>query len=325
MTETKLRLGLLRLCDSAPVIFAHETGLFTASGLNVTISVEPSWANIADKLSYGLLDGAVMLPPLALACAAGLRGRKTDLAVPMSLSAKGNAIVLTSKLHSLLHAKGLRGVIGAKRPRLAVVHQFSTHDLVLRDWLAANGIDAELDVELTALPPAEMVDSLRGGSIDGFCAGAPWAHVAADAGLGFTVVKSHEIWPGHPEKCLALQANLVARNPTTVTTLIRVLRAACSRCSDPARRLELAACLAQPRYLDLPANVLANALDATKGGPDFTELYPDPRHEVWFRALLVRWGKAAADDFSGLAPLYRPDLFLNAGGAPPTDADAFTA
>ena len=82
-------LGLLRLCDAAPVILADNEEMFTANGVQVSLSVEPSWANIADKLSYGLLDGAVMLPPLAMACEAGLRGRKTALVIPMSLSAGG--------------------------------------------------------------------------------------------------------------------------------------------------------------------------------------------------------------------------------------------
>ncbi|HYZ25231.1 MAG TPA: ABC transporter substrate-binding protein, partial [Rhodopila sp.] len=97
-----LRIGLLRLVDSAPVIVAEAAGLFRAHGLDVRISIEPSWANIADKLAYGVLDAAVMLPPLALAASAGLRGMKARLLVPMSLSQGGNAItVRTDIAHAL--------------------------------------------------------------------------------------------------------------------------------------------------------------------------------------------------------------------------------
>ena len=82
MTTETIRLGLLRLCDAAPVVLAAARGLYAANGLDVALSVEPSWANIADKLSYGLLDGAVMLPPLAIAAASGLRGRKAASVLP---------------------------------------------------------------------------------------------------------------------------------------------------------------------------------------------------------------------------------------------------
>lgn len=58
-----VRIGLLRLTDSAPVIHAQTAGLFATEGLAVELSVEPSWANLADKLSYGLLDAAILLPP----------------------------------------------------------------------------------------------------------------------------------------------------------------------------------------------------------------------------------------------------------------------
>src|SRR3954454_3972262 len=62
-----IRVGLLRLVDSAPIVLAEAHGLFRDQGLDVRISIEPSWSNIVDKLAYGVLDAAVMLPPLAFA------------------------------------------------------------------------------------------------------------------------------------------------------------------------------------------------------------------------------------------------------------------
>src|SRR5450432_203215 len=99
-----IRVGLLRLVDSAPVIVAEADGLFRAQGIDVRISIEPSWSNIADKLTYGVLDAAVMLSPLALATCAGLRGPKARLVVPMSLSQGGNAIVASNQAANELTA-----------------------------------------------------------------------------------------------------------------------------------------------------------------------------------------------------------------------------
>src|ERR1700712_3371149 len=77
-----LRLGALRLTDSAPVIVAHEFGFFADEGLEVDLVVEPSWANIADKLAFGFLDGAVIVPPLAFALQLGLRGAPQPMVIP---------------------------------------------------------------------------------------------------------------------------------------------------------------------------------------------------------------------------------------------------
>ena len=68
-----LRLGALRLTDSAPLIVAQEFGFFADEGLDVALSMEPSWANVADKLAHGALDAAAILPPLAFAIALGAR------------------------------------------------------------------------------------------------------------------------------------------------------------------------------------------------------------------------------------------------------------
>jgi NitT/TauT family transport system ATP-binding protein/nitrate/nitrite transport system substrate-binding protein len=319
MAET-IRLGLLRLCDAAPVIMADHTEMFAAASVRVSLAVEPSWANIADKLSYGLLDGAVMLPPLAMACAAGLRGRKTGLAIPMTLSHNGNAVTLASGWRSAFEAGGMAGALRLGKPRLAVVHGFSTHDLLLRYWLAAEGIDPDRDADISILPPAEMVSSLAAGAIDGFCAGAPWGEVAAHAGLGFIALHSDAIWRDHPEKCLALRADLVARDPAGVAAMLGALREAGARCAAPAARAGLASMLSAPEYLHLPQALIATGLDPETGGPRFAAQYPDAARAQWFAQQLLRWGKMPAGALEDVASLYRPDLFLAAGGTVPAPA-----
>ena len=43
------------------------------------------------------------------------------------------------------------------------------HNLLLRYWLAAGGIDPDIDVDMKNIPPAQMVVDLKGGTIDGYC------------------------------------------------------------------------------------------------------------------------------------------------------------
>jgi len=311
------RLGLLPLCDAAPVILANHERLFAARGLKVQLVVEPSWANIADKLGYGMLDGAVMLPPLAIACALGLRGRQTELVVPISLSSNGNTVTLASDLRSRFRSAGIAGLAHHQKLRLAVVHMFSTHDLLLRYWLASVGLDPELDVEISVMPPSEMPGSLAGGRIDGFCAGAPWGQVALANGDGFTAIYSKDIWFDHPEKCLALREDVLARDEGAVLSLLAALRESSASCASPPGRVALAELLAKPEYLDLPGTLLRSALDPWSGGPDFSQQYPDPAHAEWFAAQMFRWHELPSRGLEAAASIYRPDLFLASGGTAP--------
>jgi two-component system, oxyanion-binding sensor len=347
----KVRIGLLRLTDAAPVVYAEAHGLFAEEGVAVELAVEPSWANLADKLSYGLLDAAIMLPPLALAMTLGLRAAGAPLIVPMSLSLNGNSVTMSQRLAAPILAGGrpapldggrcLRRLIeGGALPVLAVVHAWSTHDLLLRYWLAASGIDPQRDVAWTVVPPAEMIDALGSGRIDGFCAGAPWGAMAARAGLGRTVVVSSEIWRNHPEKCLAVRAGWAAAQPTMLQSVLRALLRASVRCDDPTEAPGLASLLSQPSFVGVPADAVAASLPGGAGGEVDRSVFaahgatfPWRAHARWFLGQMARWRELPPElDIAAAAvQVYRPDLYaaaaLTLGMALPEpgalDRDAF--
>ena len=328
-----LRLGLLRLVDSAPVVMAAAEGLFAAEGLRVTLSVEPSWANIADKLSYGALDAAVILPPLAVAIAAGLRGARRRLILPVGLSTGGNALTVTTDLarrigvtgSALDRARRLKAVLAEiPPPRLAVVHGYSTHNLLLRYWLAAGGIDPDRDVEILTVPPEATAAALAAGAIDGFCAGAPWGAVAQASGAGTRLVGTTEIWAAHPEKALAVDAVLAEDDPVALRALVRALLRAGIVCDDPAADARLVAALAAADGLRLPETATRAAL-AGPDRPGFAGAanVPYDSHAAWFGEQMRRWGWT--DD--ELPDLYRPALYQEAAsslGLPAPEQPAMT-
>ena len=314
----RVRFGVLRLADSAPALVAAERGIFAALGLDVSIEVEPSWANIADKLTYGLLDAASILPPLALAAAMGLRGPAARVLVPMSLSQGGNAIVLGTNAMADLSGAGtmfhwLRGL--AERPRFAVVHAFSTHNLLLRYWLDVSGIDPDRDIETVAVPPAGVVDALATGRIAGFCAGAPWGDLAVQQGVGGIVTGTSSIWPHHPEKCLVVGEAWAEANPDTLQLLMRALLRAQILCDDPLQGASVAALLARKDQLGLPEAatraVLAggDAVERVRFG-DRSGWFPSRAHASWFLRQMQRWGWIGPEvELTEVADrVYRPDL-----------------
>ena len=323
--STDVRIGLLRLTDSAPVVIAASRFLFQPFDLNPILSIEPSWAAIADKLRYGLLDAAVMLPPLALASALGLRGPAVKLLVPMGLSQGGNTIVLGGE--AIEDSAGLPP--GARllawladqpgRPRIAVVHQFSTHNLLLRYWLALSGVDPDRDIETVAVPPEQVVPALASGQIAGFCAGAPWGVTAEREGAGTVLIGSSDIWPFHPEKCLAVREEWASANPEPLTRLMRVLMQAQYICDKPDEADGVVEALADIDGLALPREAARAALP---GGSGLEQIhfhgagaaFPAPPHAMWFLRQMRRWGWLGERTNIGevARSVYRPDLFAKA-------------
>ncbi len=330
-----IAIGLLRLTDSAPAIVAHEFGFFADEGLDVALSVEPSWANVADKLAYGALNAAVMIPPLAFAVSLGLRGPAEPLIIPYCVSLGGDTITLAKDLAGELRDQarevGWAAALAARLAApggfgtLAVVHDYSNHNLFLRYWLAAAGALAERDYDVVVTPPARMVEALRSGRIAGFCAGAPWGDIAERAGVGATVATSGDVWRNGPGKALAVRERWSKENPEALAGLLRALYRAARFCDAPANATYVASLLARRAWLAVDSHAILSSLPGTAGRNQSrfqgsAATYPWRSQALWFLTEMTRWGLIdGALQLGAIAErVYRPDLYgaaLAPGGA----------
>src|SRR6266446_8141627 len=93
-----LRLGFVPLTDCAPLIMAHELGLFRNHGLRVALSRELGWATIRDKVIHRELDAAHALASMPVAATLGLGSIRCDCLTGLVLNLHGNAITLSEEL-----------------------------------------------------------------------------------------------------------------------------------------------------------------------------------------------------------------------------------
>jgi bicarbonate transport system ATP-binding protein len=188
--------------------------------------------------------------------------------------------------------------------RMGVVHPSSMHNLLLRYWLAAGGIDPDHDVELKTIPPAQMVVDLKAGSIDGFCVGEPWNFRAAMENIGFTVATDLEIWQGHPGKVLGVREDWANAYPNTHIALVKALLEACMYCADPNNSEEIRQILSRRAYVSTNVNYihLGNpddvtcAIDSPMREPAHHQFYgagvnrPSRSEHLWHITQMARWG-----------------------------------
>jgi two-component system, oxyanion-binding sensor len=270
------------------------------------------------------------------------------LIAPAALGRGGNAITVSRGLWSQMQLAGAQlggmpahvasalGRVVAQRAAgrapplvLAMVFPFSCHNYELRHWLASGGIDPDRDVRLVVLPPPLLVDALRTGQVDGYCVGEPWNSVAVESGVGVIAAVVSDIWPAAPEKVLGMRADFAARHPDAVRALVRTLEAASRWTADAANLQELAHILSEPRYVGVPARVLARALTGevllmsgvppihrreflVLSGADAT--VPAPAHATWICQQMQRWGQVTGGERMQLQAResFRQDLYLDA-------------
>jgi two-component system, oxyanion-binding sensor len=95
-----LRIGFVPLNDCAPIVIAHELGLFEKYDLAVELSREIGWATVRDKIIYGELEAAHAVAGLVFVCSFGLGAIRTDCLTALVLNLHGNAITLSNELRA---------------------------------------------------------------------------------------------------------------------------------------------------------------------------------------------------------------------------------
>ena len=342
MTLDRIRIGFLPLVDAALPILAREQGFGEEQGLEIELVRDMSWATVRDRLLYGHTDAAHMIAPLAIATALG-RGRPAEaMTVPFVLGLNGNAVTFSVPLAAETlegdtlgdpRAVGarLRAVAEARAKagrmlRFGVVHRYSSHNYMLRYWLAAVGIRPGVDVEIVTISPPFAADALAAGVIDGICVGEPWNSVAVDRGVGRIALVTAQIWQRGVEKVLAMRTETAERSPDITARLLRALHAAAASFVAPDTAEASAAILARADYLDAPQEAVLRAITdrvrLAEGQPpahipDFMFQYreaanfPWRSQAAWLYSQMLRWDGTpfSAEEAARAEGVFRPDLY----------------
>ena len=108
-----------------------------------------------------------------------------------------------------------------------------THDLWIRYWLAAGGIDPDKDIETIMVPPPQMVANMKVGTMDCFCVCEPWNLQLIHQNIGYTAITTGELWNKHPEKSLGMRAAWVDKHPNAAKALLMAVMEAQQWCDKP--------------------------------------------------------------------------------------------
>jgi nitrate/nitrite transport system substrate-binding protein len=180
-----------------------------------------------------------------------------------------------------------------------------THDLWLRYWLAASGVDQN-NVKIIVVPPPQMVANMKVGNMDGFCVGEPWNGVAVKEGIGTTHIATQDLWRNHPEKALVLNKEFSQKRDLVKAVMKGVLEAS-TWIDVPDNRRKAATTIGGPAYVNAPADVIDDRLagkydlGCDYGQKTFTDdamlfsrggmtNFPRKSYAIWFMTQYVRFG-----------------------------------
>jgi nitrate ABC transporter ATP-binding subunit len=311
LEKVNLDIGFMPLTACAPIAIAKEKGFFAHHGLDeVNLVRESSWRGIQDGIADAYMDAALMPAGMPIwMTVGGLNDKPIPVVSALTISRNGNAITINKRFAD----EGIRSLADLKQFLLkspdplhifGVVHPASSHNLLLRYWLASEGINPQKDVEILNLPPAQMIAGLQKGSIDGYSIGEPWATRAVIDNIGYEIATDLEIWNGHPGKVLGVREDWALAYPNTHIALVKALLEACQFCADLANQDEIREILARPEYLAMDHEYIYLSdsqqvtCGVTKNQRDISHplFYgdgvnrPSRTEHLWLLTQMARWG-----------------------------------
>jgi nitrate/nitrite transport system substrate-binding protein len=314
-----VKLGFIPLTDCAPLVIAKEMGFFAKYGVDVQLSKEASWAVVRDKILNGELDGAHCLFSMPFSVYTGVGGKAgTDgMRIAMTLNNNGQSITLSKDFCGLVGFKDIKKVAGAvksvqskKEVTFAMTFPGGTHDIWLRNWLAACNVNSK-SVGIITIPPPQMVANMRVDNMEGFCVGEPWNGLAASQNVGFTHISTQDIWKNHPEKALVVNKAFAETDREDLKNVMKAIIEACKWLDDMGNRKKAASFLSKANYVNAPVSViearlmgsydLGCELGVQKYKDDYMLFYnkglvnaPRISYGIWFMSQYVRFGMIAA-------------------------------
>ena len=343
---TTAKLGFIALTDAAPLIIAKEKGLFEKYGMkDVEVVKQASWPVTRDNIELGSasggIDGAHILSPMPYLMSLG---KITKQPVPMYILARlntnGQAISVANTYKDMkvgLDSKPLKEAFSkakssGKELKAAITFPGGTHDLWMRYWLAAGGINPDTDISTIPVPPPQMVANMKVGGMEAFCVGEPWNAQLVNQKEGYTALITGELWKDHPEKALSMRADWVDKNPKAAKAILMAVQEAQQWCDKAENKDEMVKIVSKRQWFKVPEK---DIIERSKGNVDYGDgrteqnspllmkfwadnaSYPFKSHDAWFITENIRWGYLpASTDIKGIIDkVNREDLWKEAAKA----------
>jgi nitrate/nitrite transport system substrate-binding protein len=344
----KATLGYIALMDASPLVIAKEKGFFAKHGMpDVDVAKQASWGATRDNIVLGSekngIDGAHILSPMPYLISTG-KVTQNNVPTPMYLLARLNldaqAVSVANEYKDLgvtanatpLKAAFEKKKAAGKEVKIAMTFPGGTHDLWIRYWIAAGGIDPDKDISTIVVPPPQMVANMKVGNMDAFCVGEPWNEQLVNQNIGFTACTTGEIWFKHPEKALGMRAAWVDKNPNATRALLMAVQEAQQWCEKMENKEELATIVGRRQWFNVPVADIIGRLRGDinyghgrveKGTKQYMKFwsehasYPFKSHDAWFVTEDIRWGKfEPTTDINALVnKVNREDLWREAAKA----------
>lgn len=138
---------------------------------------------------------------------------------------------LNARIVAAVNVNGSNLVLGSDVPyhgpeslaemRVSTFPPGSIQEIILRKWLAKNGINIS-KLNITAMGPGDAVSAIMSGKVDAVFLPHPSPAIIEMADKGRSEVSSGEMWPDHACCSLVVSNSLIRNQPDLVEQIVKI-------------------------------------------------------------------------------------------------------
>ncbi len=260
--KTTMKVGYIPILDHFAMLISHAKD----NGSFKHIDIEPvqfkSWDALAGALKANVVNGAMILSNFAM----DMFNNGLDIRSVAIGHRHGSGLTVRAD-------SAIRSAADLKGKTVAVPYRVCTHAAILDKYLKGAGLSLK-DVNIIPVPPPNMPDSLKAGSIDAFLGPEPAGERAVQAGTGKILKLSKDIVPNHICCIAVVHQQQVAANREGIGEWVHSMQRSGKFIeADKAKGSTEVATLAR-KYVQVDERVIVNVLQKPTNRIVYSDLAP---------------------------------------------------
>jgi NitT/TauT family transport system substrate-binding protein len=264
-----IRVGYLPISDHLLAMVSHR--FRDSATIRIDLQKFLSWSSLLKAICDGSLDVAFVMATMAFS----LKNQGVPISYVLDAGYGGSSLTVRDSIPSV-HELNLS--------RIGLPAANSTQHMLLKLFLANEGVSYEREVSTIYFSPSYTMGALRNRIIDGFFCAEPWSTKAERDGIGHTLVRSDQIAPGHV-CCIVVANNIFAQSQGEV--LHEYIRGLISA-RDFIRRDPTLCAKTQASYTGIDPAIIGQVIQS--GSISYSDLIPDKERSAKTMELAVAFG-----------------------------------
>ncbi len=260
--KTTMKVGYIPILDHFAMLISHARDNASFKAIDIEPVQFKSWDALAGALKSNVINGAMILSNFGM----DLFNNGVDIRTVAVGHRHGSGVTVRAD-SSIKSAADLKG------KTVAVPYRVSTQAAILDKYLKTAGLSLK-DITVMPVPPPNMPDSLKAGSIDAFLGPEPAGERAVQAGIGKILKLSKDIMPNHICCIAVVQKQQLSSNPEGIREWVHSMqRNGKFIDADKSKGSKEVATLAR-KYVQVDERVIVNVMQHPTNRIIYSDLAP---------------------------------------------------